>query len=135
MSNGRKARGMRTQAAIAQRWRDIGLFPYATDQGPGRSGNDLINTPRLKVEIKARQEQGVSLPASLRQAESAPGKGTPILIWRHNGQGEMNMDRWTVSMNLADFERIWAAARNWERHEERERIWKDARGWEDERDG
>lgn len=119
---------MRTQAVVAQRWRENGMFPWATDQGPGRPGNDIINTPRLKVEVKARQETGVTIPAALRQAAATKGEGMPILIWRHNGQGETHQDHWTVSMYLGDFDRLWTAAQNWERHCQRERLWTEARG-------
>jgi len=83
------------------------MFPYATDAGPGRSGNDILNAPGLNVEVKATGEK-LSLMACLRQALAG---GTPwwvsILVWRHNGQGEKGMDDWTVSMSLIDFERLW----------------------------
>mgnify|MGYP006915917977 CR=1 FL=1 len=74
MTNARKARGMRTQAALAERWKQNDMFPYATDAGPGRSGNDVLNTPGLNVEVKA-QGEGLSIPAALRQCRSG---GTQI---------------------------------------------------------
>lgn len=104
MTNARKARGMRTQAALAERWKEIGLFPWATDAGPGRSGNDVLNTPGLNVEVKAHGES-LSIPAALRQCRAGGTKWwRSILIWRHNGQGEKSMAEWSVSMSLADFE-------------------------------
>lgn len=103
----RKHRGYKTQALIAQRWRDNGMFPHCTDVGNGRQGNDLSNTPGLAVEIKARDT--VSWPAALKQAES--GKANPddiaIVIARHNGQGEQSTDNWTVTLSLVDFELLW----------------------------
>lgn len=103
----RKARGMKTQALLAARWVENGLFPYATDAGAGRQGNDLLNTPGLAVEIKARDT--VSLPAALKQAATGAKLSTdiPIAVQRHNGQGEASMDEWTVTMRLADFETLW----------------------------
>lgn len=105
----RKARGMKTQALLAARWVANGLFPYATDAGAGRSGNDLLNTPGLAVEIKARDD--VSLTAALKQADAGSTIDTlPIVVWRHNGQGETNIGEWTVTMRLIDFEEMWRKA-------------------------
>lgn len=101
----RKHRGYETQRLLAARWRDNGLFPYTTDAGAGRQGSDLLNTPGLAVEIKARD--AVSLPAGLRQAaEGAKPGDVPILVARHNGQGAASMDEWTVTMRLIDFENL-----------------------------
>lgn len=98
---------MRTQALLARRWKHAGLFPNATDAGAGRPGKDILNTPGLAVEIKARGR--FTLPEALRQAESnASDSEVPIVVWRHNGQGEKSMDDWTVSMRLAMFEAMWA---------------------------
>lgn len=111
MNNTRKARGAKTQRLIALRWKHNGMFPHATSTGGGESGNDIRNTPGLAVEIKGVGE-GLSLQAALRQAKAgAVAKGEPdvmpILIWRHNGQGEANMKDWTVTMSLSDFEKLW----------------------------
>lgn len=103
MTNCRKARGAKTQALLAARWRERGLFPYATDAGAGRQGSDVLNTPGFAIEVKATTTQ--SLQAGLRQAE-AGGRGIPALIWRHNGQGEAQMDEWTVTLRLRDFEEL-----------------------------
>jgi hypothetical protein len=111
MNNSRKARGARTQRLIALRWKLGGMFPNATSTGAGESGSDIRNTPGLAVEIKGTKE-GLSLQAALRQAKAgAVARGEPdampILIWRHNGQGEVNIASWTVTMSLADFEELW----------------------------
>jgi len=99
---------METQAKIAERWRENKLFPYAQDAGAGRQGNDILNTPGLNVEVKARDT--VSLVAALKQASTGEGAGKPIVIWRHNGQGLTSMDNWTVTMSLIEFEELWRAA-------------------------
>jgi hypothetical protein len=104
----RKHRGYRTQHAIAERWRLTGFAPYAKAAGAGEQGSDVQDVPGLKVEIKARDT--VSLPAAIRQASLAPGPGVPIVITRHNGQGEAVIDQWTVAMRLVDFEQLWLRA-------------------------
>lgn len=96
---------MATQALLAARWVANELFPWATDAGAGRPGNDILNTPGLAVEVKARDD--VSLVAALKQATSGNPSALPIVVWRHNGQGESTMDDWTVTMRLRDFETLW----------------------------
>lgn len=130
----RKSRGLETQALIAKRWRESGLYPYATDAGSGRSGVDILNTgDGLAVEVKAKEH--VSLMAGIRQARIAglikdaeregisdaqtagheratdtdfwyPNGPLPVLITRHNGQGPASIGEWTVTMTLAEFEEI-----------------------------
>ena len=50
-SSSRKSRGAETQRLVAAYWGANG-WPYCTDAGAGRSGNDLINVPGIKAEIK-----------------------------------------------------------------------------------
>lgn len=104
---------MKTQALIAERWKKNGLFPHATDAGAGRQGNDILNTPGLKAEVKARDT--VTLPAALAQAAADPDPGMPVVLWRHNGQGEAAMDDWTATMRLKDWESLWWAATEYHR--------------------
>lgn len=99
----RKRRGMRTQALLAQRWRHSGWFPYAQDQGAGRPGRDILNTPGYFVEVKARGR--LTLLETLRKAEQDAEKGElAFVVWRHNGQGEESVDDWTVTVRLHVFE-------------------------------
>lgn len=103
----RKRRGMRTQMLLAKRWCETGLYPHATDAGAGRPGKDILNTPQLHTEVKAKGR--LTLLETLRQAEvGADEQETVIVVWRHNGQGEMSIDEWTVTMRLATFERLWS---------------------------
>ena len=62
-SNSRKVRGAETQRLVAAYWNENG-WPWATDAGAGRSGSDLLNTPGLKAEVKARRD--LNLAAWLR---------------------------------------------------------------------
>lgn len=106
----RKHRGYKTQRLIAERWRSNGMAPYAKAAGAGEAGKDVLDVPGLAVEIKARDT--VSLPAALRQARSSAEVGDlPIVIARHNGQGEASVDKFTVSVDLADFEALWMELR------------------------
>lgn len=113
------------------------MFPYAKAAGAGEQGNDVLDTPGLVVEVKARDQ--VTIPAALRQARQGAvrtsleiGDGdhgvtaaeraedieeyrhsfpTTILIHRHNGQGPAQIGQWSVSMSLEDFEQLWISSR------------------------
>lgn len=97
---------MRTQALLAQRWRESGYFPFCTDAGAGRPGKDVLNTPGLSVEIKAKNR--LTLPEAMRQAEANGDDGdVAIVVWRHERQGETQPGQWTVTMRLDQFEKFW----------------------------
>lgn len=91
MSTARKARGMRTQAAVAEYLRAHG-FPYATDAGAGRPGIDILNTAGLSIEVKARAN--FDPMAWVRQAATRPG--LPLVILRPNGLGESRIHLWPL---------------------------------------
>jgi hypothetical protein len=102
----RKFRGYATQRLIAKRWVANGMAPYATPVGAGDHGEDILNSPEgLVVEIKARDT--VTLPTALAQAQKSNPTAVPIVVWRHNGQGETNMGKWTVTLFLEDFEAMY----------------------------
>ncbi len=97
---GRKARGMATQAGLASYLREQ-IFPWATDAGPGRAGQDILNTPGLNIECKARAD--FSPLAWLKQAESwHSDQGPPlaIAVWRPNGYGFATIERWPAMLRL-----------------------------------
>lgn len=101
----RKHRGYDTQRLLAERWIDNGLFPDAVPRGAGEAGEDVYRTPAVEVEVKAKTS--VSLATSLKQAikRLKDPDEIPIVVWRHNGQGDKSMDDWTVTLRLADWER------------------------------
>jgi len=102
----RKHRGYATQRLIAKRWKANGMAPYAVPVGAGDQGEDILNSPEgLVVEIKARDS--VTLPTALAQALKSDPDGIPLVIWRHNGQGEANIGKWTVTLFLEDFEKLY----------------------------
>lgn len=109
-SQSRKHRGYATQRELAERWRENGMAPYAKAVGAGESGEDILDPPRgLVVEVKARDT--VSLIAAIKQALKSAPSSIPIVVWRHNGQGPSNMDDWTVTLRLTDFESLYKAWR------------------------
>lgn len=95
--SGRKARGMATQAGVAAYLRLHG-FPWATDAGAGRSGSDVINTPGLGFEVKARAD--FDPLAWLRQAEVGAGEGLAVAVWRPNGSGLTTIEDWPAMLRF-----------------------------------
>jgi hypothetical protein len=105
----RKHRGYRTQRALVERWRANGLAPHAHPPGAGESGADVLDgPPGVTVEIKART--AVSLVAALAATAARAPADLAVLVWRHDGQGEAAIDRWTVTMSLVDFEDLYRRA-------------------------
>jgi hypothetical protein len=82
---------MQTQPLVAAYLREHG-FPWATDAGSGRPGTDILNTPGLGWEIKARAQ--FDPLAWLRQARGYPG--LPLVVWRPNGYGPSNIAAWPM---------------------------------------
>lgn len=85
MSQHRKARGMRTQLLVAEHLRTHG-WPHAQSAGAGRSGVDVLETPDIAVEVKARTD--LSPLAWVKQAEKSADGRLPFAVFRCNGQGE-----------------------------------------------
>lgn len=98
-SSSRKARGAETQRLVAAYWVGNG-WPWCTDAGAGRSGSDLINTPGLKVEVKARRD--LNLPSWLRQAAAAPGEGIVAVVQRPDGFGPATIGDWPMIFRQED---------------------------------
>lgn len=97
-SQSRKHRGYRTQKVFADYVRRI--FPYAEPTGAGRQGRDILGTPGVWFELKARS--GFDPLAALKQIEkeqadqSGGGVGNGFAVLRMNGQGEKNIGQWVV---------------------------------------
>lgn len=94
----RRRRGADTQRAVA-RYLVANGWPYATDAGAGRNGADILGTPGLAIEVKARRD--FSPLAWLRQAAQTLG-GVPICVHRPDGMGEASVAAWPVTMRLCD---------------------------------
>lgn len=107
-SQARKHRGYRSQKVFAEYIRDI--FPYAEPTGAGRQGRDILSTPGVWFELKARA--GFNPLAALKQMEEEndskesdsivrrlyPDKNVAVL--RMNGQGEANIGEWVVCVRV-----------------------------------
>lgn len=99
MSQHRKHRGYKTQALVAQWFRNHG-WPYAESTGASRQGADLTGTPDIAVEVKART--GFNPLDWIRQAVRTADGRLPIVILRCNGQGETTIPDWPVLLRLED---------------------------------
>lgn len=102
----RKARGMRTQLVIARHLNRNG-WPFAESAGAGRQGSDILGTPDLAIEVKART--GFQPLAWVKQAEAASDGRLPVVIFRCNGQGE-DAARYPAMLRTGDLIRLLHAA-------------------------
>lgn len=96
----RKARGLATQNLGAEWYRGHG-WPFATSEGSGRAGRDILNMPGLAPEVKARAE--FNPLAWLRQAGANATTDLPFVLWRPNGFGPATIHRWPVMLINEDF--------------------------------
>lgn len=93
----RKHRGYATQKVFAEYIRDI--FPYAEPTGAGRQGQDILSTPGISFELKARS--GFNPLAALKQMEKDNiTAGHEVAVLRMNGQGPANIGEWVVCMRV-----------------------------------
>ncbi len=99
-SQSRKHRGYRTQKVFAEYIRK--LFPYAEPTGAGRQGRDILGTPGVWFELKARA--GFNPQAALKQIEAERDQITTadhaVAVLRMNGQGEASIGEWVVCMRV-----------------------------------
>lgn len=100
-SQSRKSRGYETQRLVAAALA-ADLFPYATDAGAGRQGRDVLNTPGLSIEVKARA--GFDPLAWIRQARTNTAEGEVAAVtFRPNGMGPAQLPEWPVLLRFEDF--------------------------------
>jgi hypothetical protein len=101
----RKARGAETQRAVAAYLAGNG-WPYATDAGAGRSGEDILGTPGLSWEVKARRD---FRPLEwVRQAGKSAGLA--LVAHRPDGMGPASIADWPVTLRLEDVVKLLRAA-------------------------
>lgn len=106
MSQHRKHRGMRTQLLVAEYLRQNG-WPHATSAGSGRPGVDVLGTPDIAVEVKARAN--LDPLAWVRQAEAAAAGRLPFAVFRPNGMGE-HPEMFVTFLRLGDLAPLLHAA-------------------------
>ena len=97
---------MRTQLLVTQYLKERG-WPYAESAGAGRSGTDVLGTPDIAVEVKARTD--LNPLAWLKQAEAAADGRLPLAVFRCNGQGE-DAARYLTLLRLEDVVGLLRAA-------------------------
>ena len=96
-SQSRKHRGYRSQKVFADHVRT--LFPYAEPTGAGRQGRDILGTPGVWFELKARS--GFNPLEALKQMErESEGDDVQAAVLRMNGQGEANIGQWVVCLRV-----------------------------------
>lgn len=97
-SQSRKHRGYHTQKIFAEYIRPI--FPYAEPTGAGRQGRDILGTPGISFELKARR--GFSPLAAIKQSteEAAIDSSVPVAVLRMDGQGEKSIGNWVAVMDV-----------------------------------
>lgn len=94
----RRQRAWETQRAVAAYFAANG-WPFATDAGAGRPGNDILGVPGLGIEVKARRD--FSPLAWVKQA-GKDGAGLPMCVHRPDGMGPATVAAWPVTMRLED---------------------------------
>ena len=103
LSQSRKHRGYATQRIFAEWLRGV-LYRFAEPTGAGRQGRDILSTPGVWFELKARR--GFSPLEALRQASKDAGDELPVAILRMDGQGEKSVEEWVACMRAGDLIRL-----------------------------
>jgi len=101
-SQSRKHRGLRSQKVFADHVRP--LFPYAEPTGAGRQGRDILSTPGVYFELKART--GFDPKSALKQIEADASSDVGVAVLRLNGQGEANIGEWVACMRVDTLMRL-----------------------------
>ena len=98
MTQHRKARGMRSQLLVTEYLKERG-WPHATSAGSGRPGVDVLNTPDIACEVKARS--GLDPLAWVKQAEKDADGRLPFAVFRPYGMGE-TPERYVAFLRFGD---------------------------------
>lgn len=106
MTQHRKARGMRTQLLVAEHLKANG-WPHAQSAGAGRPGADVLETPDIAVEVKARTN--LDPLAWVKQAEKSADGRFPFAVFRCNGQGE-DATKYVAMVRFGDLVQLLQAA-------------------------
>lgn len=97
-SQSRKHRGYDSQKVLAEHLRV--LFPFAEPTGAGRPGRDILSTPGIYFEMKARS--GFKPTEALKQtvAPAIEAGDIPLIVMRMNGQGPKSVGKWVALTEL-----------------------------------
>ena len=96
----RRGRGRDSEIRLAE-WLQANGWPDAAANQPARPGPDILGTPGLAIEVKARAR--LDLPAWLRQAHRQAGGTMPLLIVRSPGQGPADIGAWAAVQRLDEW--------------------------------
>jgi len=91
---------------FAEYIRDI--FSYAEPTGAGRQGSDILSTPGIHWELKART--GFNPIAALKQIEADSSDALGVAVLRCNGQGEANIGEWVACLRVDTLKRLLVEA-------------------------
>lgn len=91
---GRRARGRETEYIAAEFWRP--LYPWAQPTGSSTPGVDILNTPGVKVEVKARRKFDPGVWLKQARGYSDVGGEVPVVMWRPDGSGPATVADWPV---------------------------------------
>ena len=94
-SQSRKHRGYRSQKVFADYVRPV--FPHAEPTGAGRQGRDILSTPGVYFELKARAGFNPLEALKLMEKENK-GDDLNVAVLRMNGQGEKSVGEWVVCL-------------------------------------
>jgi len=96
-SAARKTRARLTEHAVAEALRPI--FPGATRIPASLPGADVIGTPGLTIEVKARRD--LNLTAWLKQSsDRATPDALPVVVSRPDGYGPERINVWPVTVPM-----------------------------------
>lgn len=99
----RRRRGFETEELAAERMRLDG-WPSADVPARGAGGRDILGTPGLCWEVKART--GFDPGAWSRQSVKNANGDVPLVLMRPNGMGEASIDLWPVFVPFGEIRRI-----------------------------
>jgi hypothetical protein len=103
----RKTRSRETERLVAEHLKSV--YPYAVRVPASLPGQDVLNTPGISVEVKARRD--LNLPAWLKQAGGRVQDGDlPVVISRPDGYGPERIGIWPVVLTFDSFIRLLVQA-------------------------
>lgn len=95
----RRDRGRESEIVSANACKRV--WPRAKPNGRSLAGRDILDTPPMAIEVKARSE--FNPLAWIRQAEKNAGEDYPVVWMRPNGLGPESVGKWLAFMRVDDW--------------------------------
>lgn len=108
MTDARVRRGRETEHLQAEYL--LPLFPDACAVGNSLPGRDILNTPGIAPEVKARTR--FEPKKAMEQAKKNAGEDMPMVVLRLPGQGEAQIDDWLIIFRNRDARELIGRAFN-----------------------